>query len=125
MTWLVRFFILLFVLLTAGSNQRTVSKFRSGPYSNLEQHYNLLKNTKFTPLQPERDSRVFQIVDKEEDDIPSRTKKAAPYATLIFSFLSISGLLFIFQCRFKNRAYNSSLSLNSHPLYIQLRTIRI
>jgi hypothetical protein len=125
MMWLVRFFILLFVLLTAGSNQRTVSKSPSDLYSNLEQQYNFLKNTKYTPLQPERDSRTFQIADNEEDDITSKVKKSAPYAILIFSFLSISGLLSIFQSRVKNRAHNSSLTLNSYPLYIQLRTIRI
>lgn len=127
MKWLFRFILFLSVLSTAGSSHHlhSFSKFTSGNYVYVSEVNNHLHDLKFTPVQPVRDSRVFQIVEDEEDNTSSRVKKNTPLITSICAFFYGSLPVFKTKNTVKTSFHYAHIAFNSHPRYIQLRTIKV
>ena len=127
MKWLFRFFLFICILLTAGSSHYPISfpRLQLAQQVNESLQQNHLNTTKFTPVLPVRDSRVFQLVEDEEDNISSRVKKTTQFASTLLIFLGASALIFILQSLVKILFDNRLIAFNTHHRYIQLRTIRI
>ncbi len=127
MKWLFKFLLFIGILFTTGTSRSTAS-FHT--YSDINfialdevQHYQ--NDLKFTPVQPIRDSRVFQIVEDEEDTTTSRVKKTTPAITLICAFF-IGGIsLLLIDKKIKEGYQSADYTLSPLPRYIQLRNIRV
>jgi len=127
MKWLFRFFLFTCILFTTGSGLRSLafSPYKTNFYANFNQVPDHSNQPKFTPVNPERDCRVFQLAEDEEDDLPSRIKKVSANNCFILTFFYTRALIFHPQSNVNNQSDTRLLSLNSHHRYIQLRSIRI
>lgn len=127
MKWLFKFLLFIGILFATGTS-RSASSFHthsSVNFSTFDQVRAHQHELKFTPVQPVRDSRVFQIVEDEEDTTTSRVKRNTALAILICTFFY--GAISVFQTQSNAKAPHqlANLSLNSLPRYIQLRSIRV
>jgi|SRR5215217_3295284 len=127
MKWLFKFLLFIGILLTTGSSRSASSfhTFSSVNFTTVDEVISYQNDFKFTPVQPIRDSRVFQIIEDEEDTTTSRVKRDTALAILVCTF--VYGCLAVFQTQNIVNAPQqlAYLSLNSLPRYIQLRSIRV
>jgi len=127
MKWLFKFLLFKCILLSAGPSHRPLSspEFRFEDRAVLIDYQPNSSNTILTSVMPERDGRVFQVVEDEEDNTTSRVKKNT--SLIIFAGTFFGGNTSVF-CNYnctKTPLYYACTSFNSHPRYIQLRTIRV
>ncbi len=127
MKWLFKFLLFIGVLFATGTS-RSAASFHT--YSNInfitiDEALHYQNDLKFTPVQPVRDSRVFQLVEDEEDTTTSRVKRNTALAILVCTFFY--GAISVFQTTSNAKApYQVAyLSFDSLPRYIQLRNIRV
>ena len=128
MKWLLKILLFTGILFATGSS-RSASSFHSYDLSNYTIQDEVLpyqSDLKFTPVQPVRDSRVFQLVEDEEDTTTSsRVKRSTSLAILVCAFFY--GSIAVFQTSNSEKVSPQSayFPLNTLPRYIQLRSIRI
>ena len=127
MKWLFKLLLFIGVLFATGTSRSSAS-FHS--YSNInfitiDEGLHYQNDLKFTPVQPIRDSRVFQLVEDEEDTTTSRVKRNTALAILVCTFFY--GAISVFQTTNSTKAtYQLAyLPIDSLPRYIQLRNIRV
>ncbi len=127
MKWLFKFLLFIGILFATGTSRSASSFYTYGSvnFSTFDEVQANQHESKFTPVQPVRDSRVFQIVEDEEDTTTSRVKRNTALAILICTFFY--GAISVFQIETNAKAPHqlAYLSLNSLPRYIQLRSIRV
>ncbi|PJJ84516.1 hypothetical protein [Mucilaginibacter auburnensis] len=127
MKWLFKFFLFIGILFATGTS-RSASSFHtysSVNFITLDEALHYQNDLKFTPVQPVRDSRVFQIVEDEEDTTTSRVKRNTALAVLACAIVYGITAIFQTQSKLKVQYQPAYLSLNSLPRYIQLRSIRV
>ncbi len=127
MKWLFKFFLFIGILLATGTGRSATSfhTYTSVNFITLDEVQHYQNDFKFTPVQPVRDSRVFQLIEDEEDTTTSRVKRNTAVAILACAIVYGSINVFDTQSKLKVQYQPASLSLNPLPRYIQLRSIRV
>src|SRR5688572_7610938 len=106
MKWLCKFFLFICILSTAGSGHYSpaYALSKANIITIAKQHFS--DHAKFTPVIPEKDGRVFQLIEDEEDNVTSRVKKAPLHCSLLLAMFYAGALVFLYQSNIKHQSDN-------------------